>query len=352
MKDKFHIDSHKLHLHPHRVAQLLDGRDDWEKAKEIYPLYIEVSPVGACMHQCKMCGVDYVLAENLEKSKIPQLDADNLIERFAEMGSCGVKSLMFAGAGEPLLHRRINSIVNGAFRSGLDVAFTTNAVLLNKLDLHGISWVKISLNGATPESYAKVHQTKESDFHRVIANIKDAMTRKGACTIGIQMVLLPENQNDVAAFNAIKDDLGLDYAVIKPFSQHRFSINKQYAGFDPKSIPIIDAPNLIVRRSAMDAVTEEIPYSKCLATPFTWAYIEADGSLYSCSAYLLDDRFNLGNLNTHSFREVWQGEKRKANWEFVRNGLDIHECRQSCRMDKANRYLTELVEGAPHRNFI
>ena len=46
MNDRHRIDSEKMSLHPSRVAAWLEARDDWEKAKNIFPLYVEVSPVG------------------------------------------------------------------------------------------------------------------------------------------------------------------------------------------------------------------------------------------------------------------------------------------------------------------
>ena len=352
MNDQFRIDSHKLMYHPHRVVQLLDGKDDWGKAKSIYPIYVEISPVGGCNHKCLMCGVDYVIMGNLEKGIIPQLNADVYAERFEEMGALGIKSFMFAGAGEPLLHRRINDLVSAAHTAGIDTSFTTNGVLLDRLNLSGVSWVKVSINGGNKESYARVHQTKESDFDRVVANVRDAVKRKGGCTIGIQLVLLPENKDSVDDFRALGEEIGADYVVVKPFSQHKFSINRQYENFDPRAIKIADSGKLVVRKEAMEAVTAPIPYTKCQSTPFLWAYLEADGDLYGCSAYLLDDRFNYGNLNTHTFKEVWQGEKRKANWDYVRNHLDIHECRQSCRMNEDNIYMNDLIHGVPHQNFI
>lgn len=44
MKDKFRIDSHKLIFHPKRVSNFLDAFGNWEKEKEIYPIYVEFSP--------------------------------------------------------------------------------------------------------------------------------------------------------------------------------------------------------------------------------------------------------------------------------------------------------------------
>ena len=40
MSDKYAIDSHKLSYHPLIVAQWLDAKDDMEKLKKIYPIYI------------------------------------------------------------------------------------------------------------------------------------------------------------------------------------------------------------------------------------------------------------------------------------------------------------------------
>src|SRR5665811_625819 len=109
--DKFRIDGQKLSLHPHRVAQLLDGRDDWDTAKYIFPLYVELSPIGACNHACLFCSVDMVLEAAKNAKEIPKLDHVILHDRLTEMGMLGIKSCMAAGSGEPLLHKHINEIV-------------------------------------------------------------------------------------------------------------------------------------------------------------------------------------------------------------------------------------------------
>lgn len=344
MTDRFKIDSQKIALHPRRVADWFDARNDWETAKNIYPIYVEISPAGGCNARCTFCAVSYI------GYKTNFLDADILDERLHEMGRLGVKSVMLAGEGEPTIHPRINDIVRSALTAGIDVAFTTNGVLLDRVDLTGVSWVKVSLNAGTRETYSKVHRVKPGDFDKAVNNLREAVKRKGKCMIGAQMVLLPENQNEVETIKALADDIGLDYCVIKPYSQHKMALDhtRQYENF----IPIVPAGNsrTVVRKSAME--TTEISYHKCHSTPFHWAYLMATGDLYSCSAYLLDDRFNLGNLNTHTFKEVWHSEKRKENWRYVMNELDIKDCRVNCRMNQSNIFLDELVKDEINANFI
>ena len=106
MADPNQIDGHKLFYHPRRVARVVEAGADWEKAKHVYPIYVEVSPIGACNHRCAFCSVDYI------GYKPNRLSIDVMSKRLPELSRLGVKSIMFAGEGEPLLHTDISEMIS------------------------------------------------------------------------------------------------------------------------------------------------------------------------------------------------------------------------------------------------
>lgn len=356
MIDEFGIDSHKLIFHPREVSRWLAG-------EEIYPIYMEVSPSGACNHRCTFCALDYM------GYKPRFLDTAIFKERLSEMGRLGIKSIMYGGEGEPFLHRDIAEIILHTKNSGIDVAITTNGVLLSRSltekIIGSVAWIKVSINAGTPDTYAKIHRTKADDFDRVINNLKEAIQVQGElqqdCTLGAQIILLPENADEVETLAEIMKWIGLRYLVIKPYSQHLKSLTQTYRGLDYS--PFYDLKDkisrfngegfsVVFRENTMRKIKrKERGYDRCLALPF-WSYIDSGGNVWGCTAYLGDEGFRYGNLYKHTFQEIWLGDRRRQLMEMVDSDLDPSGCRMNCRMDEINLYLWKLTHPSRHVNFI
>ena len=364
MSDKFSIDSHKMSLHPLRVSKWLEAKENWQELKKVYPIYVEISPYGGCNHRCTFCALDYMGYENIG------LDFEVLKGALTNMAQNGVKSVMFAGEGEPLLFKDLDLIVEHCSSVGIDTSLTTNFVPLNKKNIHrcveNCSWIKVSLNAGTAKSYAEIHRTKELDFERVMNNLKYALEHRKAnnltCTIGVQMLLLPENRDEAVVLAKKCKELGVDYLVIKPYSQHNFSKTVKYADIDYSSMMDVEEElkdlnsetfNIVFRANTMKKhVQKQQTYSTCHSTPFFWGYIAADGKVFGCSAYLGDDKFCYGNIYDNTFSQIWESDKRKQSYEYVKSELDIQSCRVNCRMDEVNSYLFRLKNPHLHDNFI
>lgn len=364
MSDKYFIDSHKLIYHPIRVSKWLESNNNWSLQKKIYPIYVEITPIGSCNHRCTFCSVDYIGYKSIKQDEMI------LKERIEEMGRLGVKSIMFAGEGEPTLYKPLPEILDVCTKAGIDTSLTTNAVPFDEKNtesfVRNCSWIKVSINAGDRETYSKIHTTKESDFDKVVENLARAVKirkeKNYKCTIGSQMLLLPENKHTAVSLAKKMKEIGVDYLVIKPYTQSLYGKSRVYQGLTYESMMDLEEElnkletddfKVVFRANTMKKLEEEKqPYSKCYSTPYFWAYIMADGSVYGCSAYLQNEKFNYGNINSQTFEEIWEGQKRKEGVSFIENELDITMCRRNCRMDEVNRYLWNLKNPNPHVNFI
>lgn len=358
MKDRFHIDSHKLLWHLDRLA-------DWQKGRLIAPIYIEISPTSACNHRCVFCGIDFA------RTGGNFLQTNILCERLKEMATLGLRSIMFAGEGEPLLHKDLSVFVQTAKASGLDISITTNGSLFSdKLVeeiLPHLTWIRFSIDAGSPDVYSKVHRVSPQEFSKVISNIKDAARFKKenqlTVTIGVQYLLIDENLKDLKDAFELFADIDIDYLSLKPFSLHPQMKAKMDVSFDSSVISqlqtLIDSASesikdkVIFRAQSLEKyLSHEISFSHCYALPF-WGYIASDGGFYTCSVKLHKDDFCAGNIYQENMASIFWGDKRASSIDYASRLLDVKkDCRVNCRMARVNEFLESLATPPEHVNFI
>lgn len=337
------------------------------------PIYIEISPVGWCNHRCTFCAVEMLGYPRIK------LNADLLSRLLSEISQMrgedpdglGVKSIQYAGEGEPTLYKDLARIFRETRKAGIDIGMLTNGTgLTEKLSREIIplvnGYIQASINGGTADTYAKIHRAPLKHWDLVWRNLDRAVNIKRKlgiteCDISANMtVLIPDNWLEMELLVKKARDCGLNYVSFKPYSQHPYSKEtaKLYGDMSYKDVmdEIFETGNKLIKQYSSDSFevifrfsrfkeyeSKERGYTTCRATPNIWSYIQSDGTWISCSAFWTDERFILGNINNQTFREIWYGERRKAHLKYVSEKLDIAECRKTCHPDKENRFLNSVA---------
>ena len=353
MAENIRMDSHKLMYHPERVTQ-------WLHRETIYPIEMEIGISGGCNHRCIFCAVDYMGYQ-------PHLlEKDVLVRNLRLLGQKGLKSIIYAGEGEPLVHPDAPDIFNETKACGIDVAMSTNCALFSREKaeacLKSLTWVRVSIAGATDATYEKIHQCRKGDLERVLQNMENMVAVKRdqqlSTTLGAQLLLLPENKDEVVQLAKIVRGFGFDYFTVKPFSQHPLSKAKlqvdyseaEEIGHELKEYETDDF-KIYFRSRSIENLGMEKPYDECGGMHFM-AYMDAAGDVFPCIVLMGRDEFVYGNIHDEDFPTLWESDRaKKIRATFT--GDFIHQnCRKNCRLDEINKYLHELKHPGAHVKFI
>lgn len=341
---KFNFDGHKLFYQFETTYKLLTDQ-------QVNPVYVEYSPVGSCNHRCLFCAYDYI------GYQARRLDRDKTIASIAGFAKLGVKSMLFAGEGEPLLHPNIDEFIDTAHSNGVASAIFSNGVFFTpkRCDriLDKLTFIRISFNAGNEETYERVH--RKNDFNTVVENLKYAVKlkrKRGLKTdIGLQIVVIPENIDSIIDLAKIGGDIGVDYLAIKPFVQHNDQEGYQFAeNFSLDDVETIldqaesfstENYSVIARKEAFRKYHERT-YDHCLALPL-FGVILSNGNVYSCGPYLNNPEYCYGSIYEDDVEAIVHGEKRKKILDYAKSQLDCKtRCMPNCRLDAINRSLWEL----------
>lgn len=351
------VTSHKLIFHPDRVGRWLSTGDD-------FPVNAEVAISGACNHRCVFCCVDYT------KYKPVFLKRDLLESRLKEMHGNGLKSVLLAGNGEPLIHIEAGDIINDIKRAGLDVALSTNGVLFTRDKaekcMESLSWIRFSVSAGTEETYQGIHRGKKGDLQRVFDNIEDAARLKRQknlrTTLNVQIVMTPENMGEVVMLAKKVKSLGADRFIAKtigwiPHMENKMgcvNLKELYSNQDEISAELetLSDENFesVYRTDRLEHKSKVRGYSECFGATFHVA-IDSNGDVVPCCNFLGIHEMSYGNINRQSFDEIWHGAQRKRILDRL-SGTGLAMCPLDCKLAHVNDYLKSVKYPGEHVNFI
>lgn len=352
---QFQFEGHKLIYHMDRVNEYLELGD-------CYPLYMEISPVGNCNHRCIFCAYDYLGYPNRK------LETERILSLMDELADCGLRSILFAGEGEPLIHPDLADFILRARNRGIDTALFTNGQLL-KRDLAEkilpvLTFIRFSFNGGTRDNYSAIHNVRPEVFDQVVSNIKEAVEIREQnglrVDIGAQFVLLPENYDFLLSAVDILKQCGIDYVAVKPFMQREsqaYRLSEQFTSdntldlFEKAEKRSDDAFKVMIRKQTFQEYGVR-KYEHCYGTPFI-SVLNSAGIISTCLPYWEKEAFSYGSIYENSFQEIWRSTAREAIKQNLEHHLMVRDCPPNCRSNAINEFLWKLRHpSVKHINFI
>jgi hopanoid biosynthesis associated radical SAM protein HpnH len=174
-----------------------------------YPLVLMLEPLFRCNLACAGCGkIDY--PDKILNQRLPYEDCMGAIDE------CGAPVVVIAG-GEPLLHKEIGKIVEGALARGKYVTLCTNALLLEKKmgEFKPSQAFNFSVHLDGDREMHDKSVCQEGVYDRAVAAIKAARAKGFKVTINCTLF----NDADpvrVARFLDTLKGMGVDSATVSP----------------------------------------------------------------------------------------------------------------------------------------
>ena len=338
-------------------------------------VYIE--PTNLCNLTCRTC------MRNGWDEPLGRMEAETYQRILTGIQSLPVlPTLFFGGYGEPLHHPGILEMLRQAKALGGRVEMITNGILLEEnvaqelIDI-GLDMLWVSIDGASPESYADVRLG--AALPSVIDNLnrlhfRKRRTFKAHPAVGVAFVAMKRNIKDLSKVLEIGRWIGAQQFSISNVLAHNASLRREvlyekaiyhHAATHEATFPRVNWPRMDTTPETLNALGETLngQYRTSLAalenfrTFDTCPFLEKnstsirwDGAVSPCLPLLhshasyLDDHlrqstaFTVGSLNTNTLIQIWNDPDYMALRERLRE-FDFSPCTvcNSCDMAEANQ---------------
>lgn len=340
-----------------KIAWHQDRIQAWQRGERIAPITIDMALTRACNFGCHYC---YAMLQENDRKVINREVIFNFLEDCAEIG---VKGISLVSDGESTISPVFVDTVRRGHELGLSMAVGTNGFVLNRRKLEEIlphlTYVRINISAGERKRYAEIMGVKEAWFDRVVQNIRDMVDIKKqqglGVTIGLQMVLMPEYEDQIMPLATLGKELRPDYLVIKHCSDNEDGdLGVNYGGYSRMFDTLRAAEALSddeysvqVKWSKIEAEGKR-SYQRCYGAPFM-IQISGSGLIAPCGM-LFNERykkFHIGNICDERFGDLWRSDRYWEVMNYIAGpGFNAQRmCGSLCLQHKVNEVLDGYMKG-------
>ena len=348
------LSSQKIVLDGHKMIYHLDRVRDWLEGKRIAPITMDISLTRRCNFKCKYC------YSQLQYNEGDELNKEILLNFAEDIAEIGVKGVSLVSDGESTFNPFWVDFICNLKEKGVDVALGTNGSVINNEDFNKIlpllTYIRFNISAAEEDSYCDIHGVSPKVFHKVLDNIRYAVKIKRELdldvTIGLQLVLIEENIDQVIPLAKLGKELGVDYTVIKHCSDSELGeLGVDYDWYLLIEKILKEAESYSDEKYTVQVKWSKIlnkgkkSYAQCLAIPFMVQF-SGSGLIAPCG-FLFNERykqFHIGNLADTRFKELFYSDK---YWQIIdylaSDKFNAHTmCGTNCLQHKVNEFLWDV----------
>jgi radical SAM protein with 4Fe4S-binding SPASM domain len=310
------------------------------------PQELQLEVTAACNLRCRMCLVRY-------RPPIDRVHGSLSLDDFRAIvdGNPSRKKLTLQGLGEPLLAPGFFDMIEYATDRGIEVGFNTNATLLDarraeRLVELGVSWVHVSVDGATAETFEQVRDGAK--FDKVVGNLRRLVQtrdrlRADRPRLQLNTVVMRRNVGELPDLVRLAADIGVDRMWVQQLS-HDFSdadiggdydAIRAFTDAEARWGTPLDAAVAVARQLGLDlrvpgTAVDDRPGSGEPGCDWPWrsGFVTADARVQPCCMVMGADRAVLGDLHERDLAGIWDGD---AYTEFRRRLLTPDDPPEVCR---------------------
>lgn len=335
---------------------------DWA-AGSTNPLVVELDATEACDLACPGCVSEDLIANKRHFSN------ERLLSLGVELKDVGVKALILIGGGEPLMHPVIGEFMKYLGENDIHLGITTNGTLIDKyLDIIAefSSWTRISMDAATEETFNRLRPPRSGayKFHHVVHNMmKLAKIKKGK--MGFSFLIRTEadgsgiqsNIHEIYDSAVLARDIGCDYFEVKPSYLYAGGIDHALVVHNQKrmqearkeigrlnalmtdSFKIMKAINLEDSLNGVNSIQAKA-YHRCPVSELRT--LICPSGVFICPYWRGKEKFRIGDVNHISFKEMWNGKRRKEVMKFVDPS---EKCTFHCLRHESNMEVIRIIKA-------
>ncbi len=299
-------------------------------------LYIESTT--RCNEACDQCPRTHLGRE--PDRDITLEEVQHIVDQLPDLGRA-----VLHGLGEPLMNKELPQIVSYLHGRGVYTLFNSNALLLNEahgqaLIEAGLDELRISMDGATPATYARVRGVNQKALPHILRNLAAfaALKRRLGAEqprTSLWFTAMRENLVELPALIEIAAQAEVPEVYVQRFiyfgkglATEEQAVYRQARDQERELLAQAEArcEALGIRFAATGATTpavyvghdegsESRHWSPCWR-PYTLAYITSHGNVFSCCFSPFHpgpwrERV-LGNAFEQSMADIWNGERYQA----------------------------------------